>query len=86
MGKTLRPERAGDEVAAERLRTEGMLLETLTHPHLVRGYETVLTSERARPLVVIETLPGQTVSYLPASTGASARGMPPCSGCSSARC
>ena len=64
VGKTLRPERAGDEVAAERLRTEGMLLETLTHPHLVRGYETVLTSERPRPLVVIETLPGRTVSYL----------------------
>jgi eukaryotic-like serine/threonine-protein kinase len=64
VGKTLRPERAGDEVAAARLRTEGMLLETLTHPHLVRGYETVLTSERPRPLVVIETLPGRTVSHL----------------------
>jgi len=64
VGKTLRPERTGDEVAAGRLRTEGMLLETLTHPHLVRGYETVLTSERPRPLVVIETLPGRTVSYL----------------------
>jgi eukaryotic-like serine/threonine-protein kinase len=64
VGKTLRPERAADEAAAAQLRTEGMLLAALTHPHLVRGYETVLTTARPRPAVVIETLPGYTVDYL----------------------
>ncbi|MDD7918267.1 hypothetical protein [Actinomycetospora callitridis] len=52
MGKTLRRDPADDEIAAARLLAEGMLLETLTHPHLVRGYETVLTSERPGTLVV----------------------------------
>lgn len=64
VGKTLRPERAGDELAAGWLRTEGLLLATLSHPHLVRGYETVLTAARPRPAVVIETLPGHTLSYI----------------------
>lgn len=64
VGKTLRPERAGDEVAAAWLRTEGLLLATLSHPHLVRGYETVLTHVRPRPAVVIETLPGRTLDHL----------------------
>jgi eukaryotic-like serine/threonine-protein kinase len=64
VGKTLRPERAGDETAAAQLRTEGLLLATLTHPHLVRAYETVLTAVRPRPAVVTETLPGHTVDYL----------------------
>jgi serine/threonine protein kinase len=64
VGKTLRPERAGDERAAAQLRTEGSLLATLTHPHLVRAYETVVTAVRPRPVVVIETLVGHTVDYL----------------------
>lgn len=64
VGKTLRPERADDELAAGRLRTEGMLLASLSHPHLVRGYETVHTAVQPRPAVVIETLPGHTVGYL----------------------
>ncbi|CAM05915.1 serine/threonine protein kinase [Saccharopolyspora erythraea NRRL 2338] len=64
VGKTLRPERAADETAAGWLRNEGLLLTTLTHPHLVRGYETVLTSEPARPAVVTETLPGFTLGFL----------------------
>jgi serine/threonine protein kinase len=64
VGKTLRPERAGDEIAAAQLRTEGLLLATLTHPHLVRAYETVLTGVQPRPAVVTETLPGHTVDFL----------------------
>lgn len=64
VAKTLRPERADDEIAAAQLRTEGLLLATLTHPHLVRAYETVVTAVRPRPAVVIETLPGHTVDYL----------------------
>lgn len=61
--KTLRPERAGDVDAASHLTLEGTLLESLSHPHLVRAYET-LTTERSRPAVVLETLPGHTLSYL----------------------
>jgi serine/threonine protein kinase len=64
VGKTLRPERAGDEIAAAQLRTEGLLLATLTHPHLVRAYEMVLTAVQPRPTVVTETLPGHTVDFL----------------------
>lgn len=64
IGKTLRPERADDTTAAGWLRNEGLLLTTLTHPHLVRGYETLLSADPARPVVIIETLPGATLSYL----------------------
>lgn len=64
VGKTLRPERTADESASGWLRNEGLLLSTLTHPHLLRGYETVLTAEPARPAVITETLPGCTLGYL----------------------
>lgn len=64
VGKTLRPERVEDESAVGRLRTEGMLLTAWTHPHLVRGYETVLATAPVRPVVVTETLPGHTLGYL----------------------
>ncbi|MFR9728684.1 serine/threonine-protein kinase [Saccharopolyspora sp. MS10] len=64
VGKTLRPERAADTTAAGRLRGEGMLLTSLTHPHLVRGYDTVLSDDPARPVVITETLPGATLGYL----------------------
>lgn len=59
--KALRPERASEERACELLVREGELLERLSHPHLVRGYETRLDPV---PLVVIETLAGQTLSHL----------------------
>jgi len=59
--KALRPERAGEARARELLACEGDLLERLSHPHLVRGYETRL---EPAPLIVIETLPGQTLSHL----------------------
>ena len=45
----------------ESLRREGRLLQRLTHPHIVRAYETV---EASAPLVVLETLPGATLSVL----------------------
>ena len=41
--------------------TEGALLTTLTHPHLVTGYEFVTAP---RPAVVLETLPGATLAAL----------------------
>lgn len=64
VGKTVRPERAADESAIAPLRTEAMLLTSLTHPHLVRGYGTVLATDPLRPVVVTETLPGHTLGYL----------------------
>jgi serine/threonine protein kinase len=61
VAKTLRPDRAGDTTAAERLLTEGTLMQQLTHPHLVRGYE---THTDPLPVVIMETLAGQTLSHL----------------------
>lgn len=59
--KALRPDRAGDSAAARRLVTEGRLIRRLTHPHIVRGYETLTAP---RPLVVMETLTGETLAHL----------------------
>ena len=70
VAKTVRPERAADHATAERLRREGELLARLSHPHLVRAYETGDTTEARRPVVVLETLTGQTVSYLVDERGA----------------
>ncbi|MHA6805773.1 serine/threonine-protein kinase [Salinifilum ghardaiensis] len=65
VGKTLRPERAGDHQAAGCLRNEGVMLTQLTHPHLVRGYEITAThAAPARPVVITETLGGNTLGYL----------------------
>jgi serine/threonine protein kinase len=51
---------AADE-AVRRLLREGRLLRSLTHPHLVRGYE---VHRLPRPAIVLETLPGQTLAHL----------------------
>ena len=59
--KMLRPERRGERRARELLLREGSLLERLSHPHIVRGYETISHPE---PIVVMETLPGRTVGRL----------------------
>jgi serine/threonine protein kinase len=59
--KVVRPDRLGEERVRAALLTEGALLTTLAHPHLVRGYEVVTAP---RPAVVLETLPGATVSAL----------------------
>jgi serine/threonine protein kinase len=64
IAKTLRPERADDAVAVDRLRTEGELLGAIAHPHLVRAYATATTLDRPRPGVILETLPGHTVDHL----------------------
>jgi serine/threonine protein kinase len=58
--KALRPERAGEAEPRRMLLREGQLLERLSHPHLVRGYETL---EEPGPLVVMETLGGQTLAH-----------------------
>lgn len=59
--KLLRPERRGDDAARRKLVREGELLCSLTHPHIVRGYVTIRGPE---PIVVMETLGGETFSHL----------------------
>jgi serine/threonine protein kinase len=59
--KALRPDRRTDYVARRALLAEGRLLESLCHPGIVRAYET-LTSPQ--PLVVMETLTGETLAHL----------------------
>jgi serine/threonine protein kinase len=63
IGKTVRPDRLDVRRASARTRLlrEGRLLLRLTHPHIVRAFE-VLTSPL--PLVILETLPGETLSHL----------------------
>ena len=58
--KVLRPGRA-DRADARALAAEGRLLLSLTHPHIVRAYELV---GRPRLTLVLETLPGETLSRL----------------------
>ncbi|MFJ9817152.1 serine/threonine-protein kinase [Streptomyces sp. NPDC101151] len=59
--KVMRPDRRGEERLGERLLREGRWLRDFTHPHLVRAYETF---ESPEPLVVLETLTGETLSHL----------------------
>jgi serine/threonine protein kinase len=59
--KTLRPDRLDDWSARGALLREGRLLSALTHPHLVRAYDVV---DASRPAIVLETLTGETLSYL----------------------
>lgn len=61
VGKTLRPDCDNKPVARRRLTREWSLLARLTHPHIVRAYE--MLSE-PRPVLVLETLPGETLSHL----------------------
>ncbi|MBA3524161.1 MAG: serine/threonine protein kinase [Geodermatophilaceae bacterium] len=61
VAKALRPDHAGDRQGARQLRSEGRLLAALTHPHVVRHYDTLRTPD---PVVVLETLPGHTVDAL----------------------
>lgn len=61
VAKTLRPEARANADAERRLRREGRLLRELTHPHIVRAYETL---PGPPPLVVLETLSGETVAHL----------------------
>jgi serine/threonine protein kinase len=60
--KVLRPEARDDDAAARRLRAEGRLLLSLTHPHIARAYE-LLTVDGA-PVLVLETLGGATLSWM----------------------
>jgi serine/threonine protein kinase len=59
--KTLRPDRAADDGLRRALLREGALLARLTHPHIVRAYETLAVPV---PAVVLETLTGETLGHL----------------------
>lgn len=59
--KTVRPDRVADRTARRRLVAEGRTLLRLTHPNLVRAYE---IHERPVPLVVLETLTGETLGHM----------------------
>ncbi len=59
--KLVRPDRLDSEPTSRRLLNEGRLLERLTHPHVVRAYETI---ETPQPVVVLETLSGATLAHL----------------------
>jgi serine/threonine protein kinase len=61
IAKAIRPDRRNDRAAVRRLAAEGRLLQRLSHPGLVRGYETRL---QPWPVIVMETLGGQTLSHL----------------------
>jgi serine/threonine protein kinase len=56
--RTLRPD--ADRRDRRKLLREGRLLQRLTHPHIVRAYET----RRRPPVVVLETLGGATLAAL----------------------
>jgi serine/threonine protein kinase len=58
--KALRPDRAGEERPRRWLAHEGELLERFTHPHIVRAYESLAEP----PLIVLETLPGETLDRI----------------------
>jgi len=58
--KVLRPRRAGRD-GERALEAEGRLLLALSHPHIVRAYALV---RRPRVALVLETLPGETLSHL----------------------
>ena len=61
VGKALRPDRLDKASARRRLLREGRLLLRLTHPHIVRAYETL---PQPTPVVILETLAGETLSHL----------------------
>ena len=61
VAKALRRDRLHKRRTREALMREGELLERLTHPHIVRGYETI---PEPIPVIIIETLTGATLAHL----------------------
>lgn len=66
--KTPRPDRAAHASTLRHLRREARLLRTLSHPHLVRGYDW-LEPPGEPPVLVTENLTGATLSWLLESHG-----------------
>ena len=61
IAKTPIPDRLEDKQLVRGLFREGRLLQKLTHPHIVRAYETI---REPRPALILETLSGATLAYL----------------------
>jgi serine/threonine protein kinase len=61
IAKTPIPDLLEDKELARGLFREGRLLKKLTHPHIVRAYETI---REPRPTLILETLTGATLAYL----------------------
>jgi serine/threonine protein kinase len=61
IAKTPIPDLVMDKKLTRGLLREGRLLKKLTHPHIVRAYETV---REPRPTLILETLTGATLAYL----------------------
>jgi serine/threonine protein kinase len=61
IAKGLRPDYIEDRRAQDSLLWEGETLKRLTHLHIVRAYEVI---ENPCPLVILETLTGETLDYL----------------------
>jgi serine/threonine protein kinase len=61
IAKTPIPDLLEDKSLARGLFRESRLLAKLTHPHIVRIYETI---REPRPTLILETLSGATLSYL----------------------
>ena len=62
--KVPRPERLTDPRTRRRLREEGRLACSLSHPHIVRAYELIV---RPDPLLALETIEGETLEHLVAT-------------------
>jgi serine/threonine protein kinase len=61
VAKTLRPDRRDDRRARAQLLREGRRLRAMSHPHLVRAWE---VHPGESPVVILETLTGQTLAHL----------------------
>jgi serine/threonine protein kinase len=61
IAKTPIPDCLEDKRIVRGLFREGRLLKKLTHPHIVRAYETI---REPRPTLILETLTGATLAYL----------------------
>jgi serine/threonine protein kinase len=61
IAKTPIPDLIEDKKLSRGLIREGRLLRKLTHPHIVRAYETI---REPRPALILETLTGATLAYL----------------------
>jgi serine/threonine protein kinase len=61
IAKTAIPDSLDDRELTRDLFREGRLLKKLTHPHIVRAYETI---REPRPALILETLTGATLAYL----------------------
>ncbi len=61
IAKTPIPDCVEDKKVVRGLFREGRLLKKLTHPHIVRAYETI---REPRPTLILETITGATLAYL----------------------